>query len=157
MAEPHLSKDHSFTAPNALSSRLFLFVIRFCCFVVSAKAFAYTLSLAKARFLYKYFTMWGLTLTAFYFALVMVAYTIVCFKQSPLIEQFVSLVFQTALLWEIVITAVFWTLLWPAVAENGQVWDEFVFQSVFHLLPIACLGLEFSFNSLCFEWRFIWF
>lgn len=69
---------------------------------------------------YKYFTIWGFTLTTVYFLLVMASYLTRSCKpvssdpSSPFhIWKWVSFLFQTLLSWEIVITVVFWVLVWP--------------------------------------------
>ena len=62
-----------------------------------------------------------------------------------------------ALLWEVIITLVYWTILWPF--ENhppGKKFEQFCKTSLEHLLPIIYLLVDFCFNRIYFEWHQIW-
>ena len=108
--------------------------------------------------------MWGLTATSVYFISILTAYIHAHFansgNQNPdasfKLWKCVSFLFQTALLWEVVITIVFWTLLWPYYPKDQNAFRLFLQQSKYHLLPLVYLTVDFTFNRIYFEWSHLW-
>jgi len=70
--------------------------------------------------------------------------------------KWVTVLFQTALLWETVITIVFWLLLWGFGAHAGTFFHDFCDTSIVHLLPIIYLLIDYSLNRIYFEWNQVW-
>jgi hypothetical protein len=115
---------------------------------------------------FKYFTVWGVTITELYFCLVMGSYVINSIRgggkerdpHSPIrMWKFVSVFFQMALLWEVIITCVYWTILWPFETHpEGTKFTAFWHTSLVHLLPVIYLIVEYIFNRIYFEWHQLW-
>lgn len=114
----------------------------------------------KYMYYFKYFTEWGLAITAIYFTIVIVAYIefFLTMKQpkkltdpySPFrLWKWVTFLFQAALLWEIIITLVYWSILWPGESDHSL--QSLIDEMMFHLFPCVYLIIDFCMNRIYFE------
>ena len=83
---------------------------------------------------FMYFTVWGVWITWITFSSFAIAYLVQFTKtrnaeeiinqealdsSSPLwLWKWCSFIYMTALLWEVIITLIFWTLLWPDIKAS---------------------------------------
>jgi hypothetical protein len=114
---------------------------------------------------YKYFTNWGVTMTELYFTTILLSYAVQrCGKEQDRTPyapckmwKFVTYLFQTAITWEVIITIVYWALLWPTETHaNHGIWYDFKRTCLVHLLPLIYLTVDFILNRIYFEWEQRW-
>jgi hypothetical protein len=87
-----------------------------------------------------YFSNWGFWTTNIYFVLVLMK-----FPDREVTKRF-SHFFHTLIAMEIVITVVFWTLIYPSSGypKEGKIIQNFAI----HVIPIGCLLVEFLINKI---------
>ena len=70
----------------------------------------------------------------------------------------VTFIFQTVLLWEVIISVVFWIFIWPGMhPPSEEWWVKFLGTGIcLHLIPILLLLIEYGMNRIYFEWQQIW-
>jgi len=151
---------------NTLVSDKTLFIVRLCILLLITLSF-----IERSRFWhlpkdYKYFTNWGFTMTEFYFIIVVLAYAVDRFGSKAQdsnhfgnckMWKWVTYLFQTAITWEVIITIVYWGLLWPTETHVAHGWlYDFKRTILVHLLPLIFLSIDFALNRIYFEWHQVW-
>lgn len=160
-------KSTNHVRANTLVSDRTLFIVRALFFCLQTSFFIYNATNWRYPAIYKYFTIWGMTLTTIYFLIVMIGYLCeYCNKGERGIDpkpyspfrmwKWVTFTFQAALTWETVITIVYWALLWPTEDHSDGAWHDFIRTSIGHLWPFVYLMIDFVLNRYYFEWKQIW-
>ena len=112
---------------NGIVSDKTLLIVRIILWVLSTVPYCILMANFTYPFVFEFFTIWGLNVTELYFTLSLLAYAVRKWKgpsketdpYSPWhLWKWVTFIYQTILLWEIVITLVFWTILWPWVVKK---------------------------------------
>ena len=88
-------------------------------------------------------TIWGLTLTTFYFGLVSI-YPFI--NSSNYYKRSLLILFEVAFSLEYLITIIFWAYLFPFL-NNLSTFSWFL-QCNIHAIPFISLNLEFLFNNI---------
>jgi hypothetical protein len=155
-------KTRSHLSANPLSSDNCLFYTRAVIALLMSAAFTYETLQYKFPVEYKFFTFWGFALTEAYFVAVMAAYARNAYRKHKGLEapsrmwKVVSSLFHFAVTFEVVITLIYWTLLWPYEKVNSPLPHIFYSTCLVHFLPLTYLSIDFCFNSIHIEWNFVW-
>ena len=159
-------KSQNHLRPNSIVSFQSLLIMRVLMWLASSIVWILILNdwiqSQSHRYIYyfKYFTEWGLAITAIYFTIVLVAYIeyYVTMNKPKKLEnayspfklwKWVSFLFQAAILWEIIITLVFWTILWPGYSNHS--FHYLIIEMMYHLFPVVYLIIDFCMNRVYFE------
>ena len=114
---------------DGLVSDTTLLVVRIVLWLLSTVPYCILMANFTYPFVFEFFTIWGLNVTELYFTLSLLAYIVRKCKGPPKeadkdpfspwrLWKWVTFIFQTILLWELVITVVFWTILWKWTVEK---------------------------------------
>jgi hypothetical protein len=63
--------------------------------------------------------------------------------------KWVTFLFQAAILWEIIIALVYWSILWPG--ESNHSLQALIDEMMYHLFPVVYLIIDFFMNRIYFE------
>ena len=108
---------------------------------------------------FKYFTLWGVCISETYFSILMIAYIVDYFSKheerkyknpySPFrMWKWVTFLFQTAFLWEIAITTIYWGMLWWYETHSVK---TFFNECKDHLMPFLILLTDYIINRVTYE------
>lgn len=70
--------------------------------------------------------------------------------------KWTSSLFMSALLWEMVITLVFWFLLFPNSDYSSVTGMNYLLMYINHTVPLLVLLIDFCFNAIWFEKHQVW-